>query len=157
MEQLKVQKFGSETPEINQQQYGDEHLFNEKLKPGAGPAEIKVSLIDSVWCKQMNFRRANDYMLGHIHTHDHTTLVAAGSFLIVVNGEETVVKAPTMVFVHKDHYHHLIALEDESVAYCIHALRDYTDGDIIDPSTIPKGVTPRYEPIITNKRIQGKC
>jgi hypothetical protein len=30
-------------------------------------------------------------------------------------------------------------LSDNTIAYCIHALRDKETGDILDPSMVPKG------------------
>ena len=46
-----------------------------------------------------------------------------------------------MIYIHKDYIHELTALEDNTVAYCIHALRN-GDGvdDIIDEDMIPKGM-----------------
>jgi hypothetical protein len=60
-----------------------------------------------------------------------------------------------MIYINKDSIHELEALEDNTVAYCIHALRD-TDksGDILDPSMIPKGVIPtKYEPLVPSDNI----
>jgi len=47
-----------------------------------------------------------------------------------------------MIYIHKDKRHELQALTDDTVAYCIHALRDKDTGDILDPSMIPAGVNP---------------
>jgi hypothetical protein len=46
-----------------------------------------------------------------------------------------------MIFIKADKKHMLEALEDNTVAYCIHALRDKDgSGDILDPSMVPDGV-----------------
>ena len=47
-----------------------------------------------------------------------------------------------MIYIHKDKVHELEALTDNTVAYCIHALRDKNTEDILDPSMIPVGVNP---------------
>jgi quercetin dioxygenase-like cupin family protein len=69
------------------------------------------------------------------------TLLASGSLKIVANGKETIFKAPTMIYIHKDVRHELTSLENNTVAYCIHPLRDGNGvDDILDPSMIPQGV-----------------
>jgi hypothetical protein len=47
-----------------------------------------------------------------------------------------------MIYIHKDKVHELEAMTDETVAYCIHALRDRNNNEILDPSMIPAGVSP---------------
>jgi precorrin isomerase len=47
-----------------------------------------------------------------------------------------------MIYIHADKVHELIALTDNTVAYCIHALRT-NEGEILDPSMIPEGVDAR--------------
>ena len=135
----------------------EKQFIETYLNHGGIPCEVTVSTVDNVWCKQMTFRHKNDFMIGHTHTHDHITLVTTGSFNVVVNGVDSIVKAPQIVFVHKDYNHHLIALEANSTAYCIHALRDYDGGDIIDMDMVPNGVRPKMEPILKRNTGAGKC
>jgi gentisate 1,2-dioxygenase len=104
------------------------------------------NMIDGVWCKQMHFKHTGDCMPGHLHTHNHLTLLAAGQLRVVVNGQATEFTAPHMIFIHKDHTHELTALVDDTVAYCIHAVRDADTGDIIDDIIIPAGIV--QEPLI---------
>lgn len=47
-----------------------------------------------------------------------------------------------MIYIHADKMHELVVLEDDTVAYCIHALHSKKTGDILDPSMIPNGVNP---------------
>jgi len=97
--------------------------------------EVLLSIIDSVWCKQMHFLKAGDVMEGHKHIHDHITLLAKGSVEVCVNDTtKTTFTSPHMIFIAKDDIHKITALEDNTIAYCIHALRNYEDGDIVDPS-----------------------
>ena len=99
------------------------------------------SCVANLFSKQMHFAKAGDVEIGHKHEFDHLTLLAHGTLKVTVNGESTTFTAPHMIFIHKDYRHELTALEDNTVAYCIHALRkgDGVD-DIIDEDMIPKGI-----------------
>ena len=65
-------------------------------------------------------------------------------FMRVGEGERMVNYNPPIVDdeMYKDKVHELEALTDETVAYCIHALRDKDTNEIFDPSMIPAGVSP---------------
>lgn len=103
--------------------------------------KIHIGCVSNLWSRMMHFEKAGDVENGHTHDFDHLTLLASGSLKITVDGETTEFKAPHMIFIHKDKRHELIALEDNTVAYCIHALRGInTSEDIIDATMIPKGV-----------------
>tara|TARA_R110000822_G_scaffold288671_1_gene409952 strand:- start:69 stop:371 length:303 start_codon:yes stop_codon:yes gene_type:complete len=92
----------------------------------------------------MHFSSAGDVEHGHIHPFDHLTLLAYGSLQVTVNGKVTDFKAPHMIYIKAEHEHELVALEDNTVAFCIHALRDGNGvDDILDPLAIPLGVDPR--------------
>jgi hypothetical protein len=101
---------------------------------------VSISMISGVWCKQMHFLTAGTIMPGHLHTHDHTTLLARGKLRVTVNDITTEFVAPHLIFIHKDHVHELQALEDNTLAYCIHAIRDAESGDIIDEMYVPEGI-----------------
>jgi hypothetical protein len=104
--------------------------------------EVALSCVSSVYVRQMTFKKAGDREEGHAHVFDHQTLVASGSVEVEVDGNKKVFKAPHIVFIKKDAVHELTALEDNTVVYCIHALRDGSDVcDIIDPDSIPFGAT----------------
>ena len=103
--------------------------------------EITMGLVSNVFSKQMHFRLAGDIMKGHEHSHDHLTLLASGRLKVTVEGRDTEFTAPHMIFIKADKKHMLEALEDNTVAYCIHALREKDgSGDILDPSMVPNGV-----------------
>lgn len=105
--------------------------------------DIKFGCVANLFSRQMYFEKAGDIEQGHTHPFDHLTLLAFGSLKVVANGQETIFKAPNMIYIHKDVNHELTALEDNTVAYCIHALRDGNGvDDIIDPAMVPNGVTP---------------
>lgn len=102
--------------------------------------KIAISCVSSVYVRHMVFLKAGDIEEGHAHQFDHQTLVAKGSIKIKANGKETVFTAPHCVFIKAGVEHELTALEDDTVTYCIHALRDGTDVcDIVPPESIPLG------------------
>ena len=102
---------------------------------------ISIGCVSNVYIRQMHFKKAGDKNDGHTHNHDHTTLLASGSVECSVNGNKTIFKAPVMIYIAKDKLHHFTALDDNTIAYCIHAIRDADgDNDIIAPSSIPAGV-----------------
>lgn len=102
-----------------------------------------ISCVANLFCKQMLFAKAGDVEQGHCHAFDHTTLLGTGSVSVAVNGKSTKFTAPQMIFIQAELEHEITALEDNTVAYCIHALRN-GDGvdDIIDPASIPEDVNP---------------
>jgi quercetin dioxygenase-like cupin family protein len=105
----------------------------------ASPEE-KVSLVANTWIKQMHFKKAGDRNCGHKHAFDHQTLLAKGRFLVRVEDRVAEFAAPTIVFVAAGKEHLIEALEDDSVAYCIHAVRNGTRvEDIMNPDDIPEG------------------
>lgn len=103
--------------------------------------EIAIGCVANLWSRQMHFKKAGDVEHGHTHQFDHLTLLARGSLTVVVNGKASHFAAPHMIYIHKDHEHELTALEDDTVAYCIHALRTPDQSEILDPAMIPVGVS----------------
>lgn len=102
--------------------------------------KIAISCVASVYVRHMVFEKAGDIEEGHAHVFDHQTLVAKGSIKIKANGKETVFAAPHCVYIKADVEHELTAMEDDTVVYCIHALRDGSDVcDIVPPEAIPLG------------------
>jgi hypothetical protein len=117
---------------------------------------VKLGLVSNLWSKQMHFVNAGDVMEGHSHVFDHLTLLAKGRLQVNVEGILTEFDAPHMIYIHKDKIHELVSLEDNTVAFCIHALRDKdASGDILDPDMIPKSIRPNnfsvFAENITNK------
>jgi quercetin dioxygenase-like cupin family protein len=104
--------------------------------------EILIGCVANLYSRMMHFQKMGDIEHGHKHQFDHLTLLASGTLRITVEGVVSEFKAPHMIYIHKDKNHELVALEDNTVAYCIHALRDNETEDILDPDMIPKGVNP---------------
>lgn len=104
---------------------------------------VAIACVANLFSRMMHFKKVGDIEYGHRHQFDHLTLLASGSLKLIVEGKTTEFKAPHMIYIHKDKMHELVALEDNTIAYCIHALRDEKTGEILDPSMIPDGVDPR--------------
>lgn len=102
---------------------------------------IKLGSVANLFTRQMHFLKAGDVEYGHTHDFDHLTLLASGKLQVTVDGKATEFTAPQMIYIAKDKRHELVALEDNTVAYCIHALRFGENvEDIIDPEMLPAGV-----------------
>jgi hypothetical protein len=103
--------------------------------------EIKILAISNVYSRLMHFHKTGDQEDTHLHHYDHGTLLASGRLLVEkldVNNNITYSKefvAPSFILVEKNAYHRLTALEDNTVASCIHALRD-SEENIVDPEFI---------------------
>lgn len=101
---------------------------------------INIGCVANLFSRQMHFVKAGDIEYGHTHSFDHLTLLAKGKLQVTVEGVTTEFTAPQMIYIHKDKNHELVALVDDTVAYCIHALRDKETEEILDPAMIPEGV-----------------
>jgi len=103
---------------------------------------ISIGCVANLYSRMMHFAKAGDTEIGHTHQFDHLTLLAKGKLKVTVEGEVTEFTAPHMIYIKKYKVHELVALTDDTVAYCIHALRDKENNEILDPSMIPAGVNP---------------
>jgi len=104
---------------------------------------VHIGCVANLYSRMMHFKQAGDMEMGHTHQFDHLTLLAKGKLKVTVEGVATEFTAPHMIYIRADKMRELVALTDETVAYCIHALRDGNGvDDILDPSMIPAGVSP---------------
>lgn len=104
----------------------------------------KMICVSNLWIRQMHFLKAGDKNEGHEHNFDHVTLLTKGSVEVDVEGKKTIFKAPHMIFIAAGKRHFLTALEDDTLAHCVHALRTgEREEDILDPSMVPDGVDPQ--------------
>lgn len=85
------------------------------------PPVVEIHIIDGIFVKQMLLRRAGQYAPQHAHRYDHLSMLAAGSVRVwadgVCLGDKT---APTGICIPANQKHVFLALEDNSVLYCIH-------------------------------------
>jgi quercetin dioxygenase-like cupin family protein len=103
---------------------------------------VHIGCVANLYSRMMQFAKVGDIEIGHTHQFDHLTLLAKGKLKVTVDGTSTEFTAPHMIYIKADKIHELEALVDETVAYCIHALRDKDNNEILDPSMIPDGVNP---------------
>lgn len=103
--------------------------------------KIKIACVANLYSREMLFEKAGDTELGHKHPFNHMTFLASGKLKVETELGVSEYSAPQMIFIHKDYIHELTALADNTVAYCIHALRD-GDGmnDIVSEDMIPAGM-----------------
>ena len=81
----------------------------------------------NVWIRKLYWSKAGDLHDGHAHNHDHISLLARGSVLCEVEGHESKeFHAPTFITIDKNKHHKFIALEDETVSFCVFAFNDAT-------------------------------
>ena len=100
-----------------------------------------MACVSNLWVRQMHFVKAGDRNEGHVHNFDHITLLAKGSVNVYVDEHVTKFIAPHLIFISKGKAHYIEALEDNTVATCLHALRTgEREEDILDPSMIPAGI-----------------
>lgn len=104
--------------------------------------KIALGCVANLFSRMMHFISAGDTEDGHVHNFDHLTLLAKGKLEVTVDGKASVFTAPQMIYIKADKNHKLVALEDDTLAYCIHALRTKDGSDILDPSMIPDGINP---------------
>lgn len=99
----------------------------------------KFAACSNIFIKMLFFKRGQ-VERGHKHCYDHLSLLARGAVVVKVNGQETTFTAPHIVFVSKDHEHEITALEDNTTWFCIHALRNADNTEIVEEDTVPLGV-----------------
>jgi quercetin dioxygenase-like cupin family protein len=98
---------------------------------------VNIGCLQNLFVRQMHFQKAGDKEEGHAHQFDHLTLLAKGKLSVRINDEMTEFTAPQMIFIKAELRHELVAMTENTVAYCIHALRE-DSGDIISADMVPK-------------------
>jgi len=103
--------------------------------------KIKMMACSNVYIRQMHFAGKNDVEAGHSHTYDHATILSNGSIKYEIldkfDGDtvsEKIFTAPDMIYVEKNKFHRITALQDNTICCCTHALRSI-DGDLIPPDS----------------------
>ncbi|HYT44251.1 MAG TPA: hypothetical protein VEP90_18110 [Methylomirabilota bacterium] len=96
-----------------------------------------IGFFGNIWCRQLNLHKKGDYHQGHRHHYDHITLVAQGGVLCEIPDlPPKIFTAPTFITIRANDWHKFTALEDNTVYYCIYAIRD-KEGKVIDGNDAP--------------------
>ena len=92
---------------------------------------MSVDLLGPVGIREMELPRQCQQNEGHLHNHDHTTFVMAGAVQVYYRREgETqehqsiVYRAPARFAVLARVYHRIVALEPNTVYWCVFSHRD---------------------------------
>ncbi len=121
IELQKQEKLARSNPE-------DLRLDATEYKPQNHLGNIKT--YGNVWVRELIFQKAGDVKNGHKHEFDHLHFVSHGSVRISVydktNRDKILLqkeyKAPAWIKVPKEHFHDIVALEDNTRGYCIQSL-----------------------------------
>jgi quercetin dioxygenase-like cupin family protein len=101
--------------------------------------DVQLGCVSNMYVRLMEFKQVGCKEPGHDHPFDHMTLLAKGALEVEVDGVKTKFIAPKMIFIEKDKTHSLTALEPDTLAFCIHPIRNGERiEDIIDPSMLPR-------------------
>lgn len=93
---------------------------------------IELGYFGNIWVRQNVLEKNGHNNGGHEHKFDHVTLLCQGKVRVEIEGHEPKeFTAPTFIVIRKEHKHNIIALEDNTIYYCVFALRD-VDGEVVD-------------------------
>jgi hypothetical protein len=98
----------------------------------------KIKTYGNIWTRELHYEKAGEMKKGHKHEFDHLHFLAKGSVQISVYDKQDRDKvlfrkdytAPAWIKVPKEHFHDIIALEDDTLGYCIQAVTE-EDGTIL--------------------------
>jgi len=100
--------------------------------PPSKKETTEMGVIGNVWVRQQFYSDALVEQEGHKHHHDHVSLLVSGSLEVSIEGcEPATYHAPDFFMIKAEHSHKLTPLEDNTIAYCIFALRN-DDGEVVD-------------------------
>ena len=90
-----------------------------------------VKTYGNIWTRELSFNKGES-KAGHKHPFDHLHFLSAGSVKIRVYDQKDKDKiliekeyiSPSWIKVPKEHFHDIVALEDNTLGYCIQAVRN---------------------------------
>jgi quercetin dioxygenase-like cupin family protein len=85
---------------------------------------IIMSTEGGMWVRQLHFLKAHDKHDGHLHSHDHVTLLAVGSLRVTCGNQTQDFNAPHIITISARQAHDLTALVDGTIAYCVATIED---------------------------------
>jgi mannose-6-phosphate isomerase-like protein (cupin superfamily) len=99
-------------------------------------------LIDGVYIKPFVAKKTGTFMGQHSHTYDHATFVSSGSIRVFIDGEAMGdYEAGEVITIRAGKKHVLLALEDNTVAACIHNTHGELEPHVAEEAEFPKGVS----------------
>jgi hypothetical protein len=88
--------------------------------------------VGNVWIAQHYMPKTGMEIDMHEHDHDHASLLVSGSVDVNIEGQPIKrFTAPTFIVIRANMKHKIVAVEDNTIWYCVFALRDI-DGNIIN-------------------------
>jgi hypothetical protein len=114
----------------------------------------QMGYFGNIWVRSHTFAKAGDTNGGgHKHNFDHVTLLAVGSVLVEVDGQETKeFHGPTFIVIDKNLRHKFTALTDGVVYYCVFAVRDL-DGEVTTLYDDKNSLVPYFADMRKEERI----
>lgn len=109
-------------------------LLAAPLGSGIENKTDEMGAFGNVWIRKLHWPKAGNIHAGHKHNHDHISLLAKGSVIAHIEGFEPVeYHAPDFIYVKAEHHHQFVALEDDTISFCVFAL---TDDELADMEII---------------------
>jgi hypothetical protein len=102
------------------------HQALKKQKPATDSNE--AGFYGNVWIRKLYFKDTGVVHDGHSHNHDHMSILVKGSVVVEIEGyKPQTYHAPTFITIKANDHHKIVALEDDTIWFCVFAMRD-TDG-----------------------------
>lgn len=111
---------------------------------GLEPASIEALLhpkhyiAGGVYAKELVLRQAGTLVVSHAHKYDHLSLLVRGQVQVTVDGVSRVYSAPCGVEVKAGAQHEIIAMVDDCLWYCLHAVPAEFDGESLIDEVLVK-------------------
>lgn len=92
----------------------------------------ELGYFGNIWVRKHYLPKKGDKIEGHKHYFDHVSLLVRGSVSVQIPGDvKKVFKAPTFVVIRKETEHAIISEEDDTVWFCVFAIRDL-NGEVLE-------------------------
>lgn len=96
---------------------------------------------DGIAIKQMYIPERGIRVPQHSHTYDHTSMLARGKVALYANGVYGgVFRAPCGILIKAGVMHEFMALEDETIIYCIHNVSRHGKIEVAEEHQLDTGV-----------------
>jgi quercetin dioxygenase-like cupin family protein len=112
------------------------HALPEKFVAVPQPEEWFAS-VDGVFIKQILLEKAGYVCPQHVHKYDHHTMLAQGSIRLWKDGKHAGdYSAPIPILIRAGVEHTLMALEKNTICYCIHRLHGTDAVEILSEAQV---------------------